>query len=296
MVLGLAIMLVGCGAEPRIDASSPSAVRASLASAPRHMLGTQKRRFNEAAKLYLATYFPASGEAKPPAGAPAWWVVHKMTASDFIEYSRHLIPPVVIPEREYTDRYITESFLSQLELDQQLLEVARDRADRDGMVTIDKIEMPEPVFIPPPINANQITNDHATFVFNFTNRAAISVRDPVVRADIFDPSNNQTYRVTLKEKDLPPAPPDVPMMYQMKCCGLADDPLMNRRLKQLPETATITYTLIGLKNYGRRDVLDLKRYTALDHQRYLKGKACIADIQGREATWSIETAGPACRR
>lgn len=295
LAVGLSLLLSGCGVEPKIKAGSETEVRASLASIQKGLMGQQKRRFAEASNRYLATYFPTGLGEPRPAGAPDWSTVNKMTVSDFIEYSYHLeMPPDVAPAPA-ANRYITESFLAQLEQDQMLLEVARSRADRDGLITIDKIDYGTPIFIPPPIHSDEITTNRATFTFNFTNRAAISVRDPQFEVLVKDPSNNQTYTIKLKEKDLTPAAPDVPVQYTMTCCGLADDPLMNRRMRQLPETATFTYRLIALNNYGRRDVLDLKRYTASDHQRYLKGRACIADIESRLETWSIDTASKACR-
>ncbi|UJJ60646.1 hypothetical protein [Rhodanobacter denitrificans] len=299
MLLGVAV-LAGCQSEPRIQPREgqtlEAAIDAAIKRAPRREVASATKARDAFVEAFIR---------HPHAELPAATAVVGMPLDEFIRFTTRTLgnvdnqvhAPAADPAAP--DAVRNASVLRTLQLDKELLELARAQAYQDGLFTVDQFEWPKPAFVPPAEGALGV-DDHATFVFTFVNRTDMDVYNPIFHLRVTLPSGEVVFDENLKGPDekpneRTPITPGQPTLLQFTCCNIATAPLLNQVMHELPLGAQFDYTLVSIDDFTRRNKLDTKGFTSERYARYKAIDECIADMEGRLASWTPQSASAACR-
>lgn len=300
MVLGLAV-LAGCHSEPRIQQREgqtlEAAIDAAIKRAPRREMPSATKARDAFVEAFIT---------HPRPELPSPDAVVGMRVDEFIRFTTRTLgsgdnrvyAPTVDPLAP--DPVRNASLLRTLQLDRNLLDLARARAQQNGLFTVDQFEWARPAFVPPADGALGV-DDHATFAFTFVNHTDLDVYNPIFHLTVTLSSGEIVFDDNLKgpeeknSSERVPIPPEQPTLLQFTCCNIATAPLLNQVMHQLPLNARFDYTLVSLDDYTRRNKLDTQGFTSGRYERLKAIDECIADVEGRVSTWTPESAVAACR-
>ncbi|MEY2161610.1 MULTISPECIES: hypothetical protein [unclassified Rhodanobacter] len=299
MLLGVAV-LAGCQSEPRIQQRDGQTLEAAIDAAIKRAPRREVASATKAREAFVEAFI-----THPRAELPSAEAVVGMRLDEFIRFTTRTLgsgdnrvyAPTVDPLAP--DPVRNASLLRTLQLDRDLLDLARSRAQQTGRFTVDQFEWPKPAFVPPAEGALGV-DDHATFAFTFVNHTELDVYNPVFHLTVTLPSGEVVFDDNLKgpeekSNDRTPIPPEQPTLLQFTCCNIATAPLVNQVMHQLPLDAQFDYTLVSIDDYTRRNKLDTEGFTSGRYERLKAIDECIADVEGRVTTWTPESAVPACR-
>lgn len=296
-----AAALAGCHSEPRIQLRKgetlEAAIDAAIKRAPRPEVASATKARDAFVEAFLK---------HPRAGLPAPEAVVGMKVDEFIRFTTRTLKgnadnlvhaPTADPAAP--DAVRNSSLLRTLQLDKELLELARDQAQQEGLFTVDQFEWAKPAFVPP-VDGAMGVDDQATFAFNFVNHTEMDVYHPVFHLRVTLPSGDVVFDDNLqspedKRSDRTPIAPEQPALLQFTCCNIATAPLFNQVMRELPLDATFEYTLVSMDDYTRRNKLDTRSFTSTRYARLKATDECIADLQSRLVSWTPQSAVAACR-
>lgn len=300
LIAAVALALVGCGSEPKIVQREGQTLQQAIDTAVKRAPAKEAASAAKARDAFVEAFI-----THPRAELPAADAVVGMRLDEFIRFTtRTLERPdnrVYAPaaEGKAPDAVRNASLLRTLQLDKDLLELARVRAQQKGLFTVDQFEWAKPAFVPPADGALGV-DDHATFAFTFVNHSDLDVYNPVFHLTVTLPSGEVVFDDNLKGPDekkneRTPIAPGQPTLLQFTCCNVVSAPLLNQVMHRLPLEAEFTYTLVSIDDYTRRNKLETEAFTSARYARLKAIDECIADMTSRLATWTPESAIPACR-
>lgn len=294
----LLIQITGCGAPIRLDATDKATLNASLDKAQAQIFKKDLPVFIKTRKQFNAIYFRPEG---PPPGIPDYYVVNKMTASEFHAFVQDIIrlsrkkkvtSDALQPENYYPSPAITQRLLEQYQLEKSLQDISKDTTWLAGKNTVDQYPITDFTIVVPPPGELSIAMDKVRLIVTMKNLSGFDAYQPTFKASINQPG--QSYPIyTAKFTDVTtkkdPIRPYTEITKEYSCCSIASDPYNNRLLKNLPADATIRVEIVSVKNFNNVELLDTQLYSQAQNVRGPIIDACINILSQNLKTWSPPT-------
>ena len=187
--------------------------------------------------------------------------------------------------------------LEVMQLELQALENNRQSLNRAGHFTLDQLAFNPPSFIPPPEGEVRVAENRAIFAFRMSNETGLAIYRPTFRVRVQLPGEEMpVYSGELTWNDPVGIPDGTSRLIDLSCCSILKEPYLNKRMRQLQETAQISVELVSVEDYRKRNPLRTTGYTTQDYQREQDLKACARDVQSRMDSWTPKRSVPACKR
>lgn len=308
LLAAMAAGLASCGGESALDATTPAKLEASLARYVGDSTRANHANRKQAVEIIKSIYLKGGKFATQlPTDVPSVEILNRLRYSEVYRtamkvkgWAEHGMRAPSHPNLVETDierRWRNQFLIDQLVAQEKILEAKRDRAQYEDLFTVDQFNYTDTAFIPPQpgVPAGQ---DKAVFTTKFENAAGfnvyevgfhITVKDPALRDPLVD--DDFTFKA---EKD--PIRVGETRQIQVDCCDSFADQTVNLALRNLPMNASIDMKLVSVVDYSRRNRLQGALFTEEESTRLLATKVCLADLRSRIATWTPQTADPACQK
>lgn len=288
------LILQGCGAPHRIDATDRASIQKSLDQAEKQLFAKDVKAFKETRKKFEAIYFQPGG---PPPGYPDIYAINSMTASEFNAFVKDIgkksrqdrIAEFASQQSNfYPAPAITQRLLEQYQLEKTLTDISRDVTWLSGKNTIDQYPITDTTVIVPPVGEVPVTLDKVRFLITWKNMSGFDAYQPTFRVTVNRPG--QGYPVFQETFTDPKSKKDVIRPYQeitqeYTCCGIASDPYNNKLFKAMPEDAEFVVDVVSIKNAKNSELLNTETFTIKENSRIAIVDACIKHLSENLKTW-----------
>lgn len=291
------LVLASCVQAPRIQGKTPEEIDASLALlAARPSVRDPKAMQHAVSRLRQVAALSAEDRGLLPNPYDA---ISGMTADDFVRFMAKYDPsPAQVESQIQTDfpnGVLATNMLKLYQLQQGMLQDAREGALLAGRSVIDQFPIPDLQFIPP-VSGSGIDSDRAVFRVSLLNNTRFDVYRPSFRVTVKDGEGEVLYERLFEQPHSAKEPigPGETKAIDLVCCQLLSDAYNNAMMRSLPARATISASLVNVEDHSGRAVLETVAFTEEDNRRLHFLEACIDHLTPRLESWVPPEDGSEC--
>jgi len=249
---------------------------------------------SKALEIYLS-HLKSDGRSGLDTATPLS-ALNGMTVEEFTRQARQIQDtnvPAIDPEHPV---WINGRLVETMRMELKALESNRLALNQSGYFTLDQLQFNPPSFIAPPDGDVKVANNRAIFAFRMSNSTGLTINKPSFDVRIEVPGEEMpVYTGRLTWSDAIGIPDGSSRLVELTCCSILEQPYLNKRLRQLPENARISASLVSVEDFRKRNPLRTVGYTADDLARERLLGACTKDIESRMDTWTPKRAAAPCR-
>lgn len=291
-------LLAGCtqSDNQRIEFDGTEAgLREAVSKIAQELPKERRGDLNHALDIYLAQQSAAENSQALDVATPLASLTG-IRLVDFLSIADRLEEPTLEEGKADHPAWLNPQLVDVMKLELNALVQNRERLNSGGYFTLDQMPHTAPSFIPPPNSEVRVENNKAIFAFRMSNNTGLTLLRPTFDVRVSMPGETlPVYTGTLTWNDPVGIPDGTSRLVDLSCCSIVREPYLNKRLRQLDESAQISVQLVSVEDYRKRNPLRLVGYSHRDQAREQNLAACIKDIELRIEAWTPTNASRACK-